>query len=192
MQHSTGPTALPTTTYSTCVRQTMSHSFPCSTPMIQAGTTAQPSPALVESQQPSCTHPVNATVLLHNPDNRFAASHTLYNSAPQLSVGSTLLCNQGNTTSLAPLVRAVTMPTQSVPSRISMRHKSFPCFTNCHIRKWTAAACVPCAAVSYPAPVLTAYSQIAVRSLPATFCDPCTLTGRGLPHYCLRAVLMGA
>ena len=98
----------------------MSHSFACSTPMIQAGTTAQPSPALVECQQPSRTHPVNATVLLHNPDNRFAASHTLYNSAPQLSAGSTLLCNQGNTTLPAPLVLAVTMPTQSVPSRISM------------------------------------------------------------------------
>ena len=111
---------------------------------------------------------------------------------PTVVCRSAPLCNQGNTTSLAPLVRAVTMPTQSVPSRISMRHEFFPCFTNCHIRKWTAAACVPCPAVSYPAPVLTAYSQIAVRSLPATFCDPCTLTGRGLPHYCLRAVLMGA
>ena len=30
--------------------------------------------------------------------------------------------HQGNTTSLAHLVRAVTMPTQSVPSRISMRY----------------------------------------------------------------------
>ena len=30
--------------------------------------------------------------------------------------------HQGNTTSLAHMVRAVTMPTQSVPSRISMRH----------------------------------------------------------------------
>ena len=30
--------------------------------------------------------------------------------------------HQENTTSLAQLVRAVTMPTQSVPSRISMRH----------------------------------------------------------------------
>ena len=30
--------------------------------------------------------------------------------------------HQGNTTSLAHVVRAVTMPTQSVPSRISMRH----------------------------------------------------------------------
>ena len=95
MQHSTGPTALPTTTYSTCVRQTMSHSFACSTPMIQAGTTAQPSPALVECQQPSRTHPVNATVLLHNPDNRFAASHTLYNSAPQLSVAARRCATRG-------------------------------------------------------------------------------------------------
>ena len=55
----------------------------------QAGTNAQASPALVESQQLSRMHPVNATFPLHNPDNPFAASQTLYNNAssflPQLA-----------------------------------------------------------------------------------------------------------
>ena len=54
----------------------------------QAGTNAQASPALVESQQLSRMHPVNATFLLHNPDNRFAASQTLYNNASSFSAAA--------------------------------------------------------------------------------------------------------
>ena len=89
--------------------------------------------------------------------------------------------HQGNTTSLAHLVHAVMMPTQSVTSRISMRHDPMlPTF---------ASELVQHACSALP---ITAYSLIAVPSLPGTFCDPCTSTGRGLPHYCLRAVLMGA
>ena len=99
----------------------------------QAGMNAQASPALVESEQASHMHPVNATFLLHHLENCFAASHTLYNSASPLSAAACGCAHRGI------LHRWHTWYVPSpCPRRVSPAASwcgTIPCFTKCHIRK---------------------------------------------------------
>ena len=96
---------------------------------IQAGTTAQASPAL-ESLSNRSTTPRQ---LLDSPDNRFAASHTLYSSGSPLSAAARGCATMGiphrGHTWYLPL------PCPHRVSPAASRYGTIQCFRNCHIRK---------------------------------------------------------
>ena len=87
-----------------------------------------------------------------------------------VKTGTCAAHHRGNTTSLAHLGHAVTMPMQSFPSRISMRHDSM-----LHKLPHLQVNCCNMRALRCRVTSSTSlnYSQSAVRSFPATFSDPC-------------------